>query len=87
MADVALSEPANGVVEIAGPERVRFSDIVARYLEATNDPREVVAGRDARYFGYQLDDLTLVPGGNARIGLTRFEDLFRRSSTQPVAAQ
>lgn len=87
MADVALSAPANEIVEIAGPERVRFGDIVARYLKAINDPRDVVAGRDARYFVYLIDDLTLVPGSNARIGPTRFEDWFGRSSSQRVAAQ
>ena len=56
------SAPANGIVEIAGPERVRLSDIVGRFLEATSDPRKVVASRDARYFGYELDDRHARPG-------------------------
>jgi uncharacterized protein YbjT (DUF2867 family) len=87
MADIALSAPANGIVEIAGPERVRFGDIIGRFLKATDDPREVVASREARYFGYLLDDLTLVPGSDARIGPTRFEDWISRFSGQHVAAQ
>ena len=87
MTDVALSPPANGIIEIAGPERVRFSDIVARYLGASNDPRKVVASRDALYFGYKLDDETLVPSDGARLGSTRFEDWFRQSSSRHIAAQ
>ena len=83
MTDVALSPPANGIIEIAGPERVRFSDIVARYLEAS----KVVVSHDALYFGYKLDDGTLVPGDGARLGSTRFEDWFRQSSSRHIAAQ
>ena len=87
MTDVALSAPANGNIEIAGPERVRLSDIVSRFLEATGDPRRVVASSDALYYGYKLDDWALIPGDGARIGRTGFEDWFRQSSSQHVAAQ
>src|ERR1041384_1469387 len=38
VADVALTAPRNGIVEIAGPERAPLSDIVARYLKAVGDP-------------------------------------------------
>src|SRR5246127_1443600 len=51
VADVALAPPRNGIVEIAGPERAPFSEIVARYLKAIGDPREVVSDTEARYFG------------------------------------
>src|SRR5215212_4247117 len=51
VADVALAKPANGIVEIAGPERAPFHQIVARYLKAVGDPREVVGDPEARYFG------------------------------------
>jgi uncharacterized protein YbjT (DUF2867 family) len=87
MADVALSAPANGIVEIAGPERVRLSDIVARYFELTADPRRVVASPDARYFGYMLDDNALVPGAGARIAHAGLEEWFRRTSSSRIAAQ
>ena len=33
---------ANGIVEIAGPERAPFNEFIARYLKAVGDPREVV---------------------------------------------
>jgi len=82
MADVALSAPINGMIEIAGPEPVRMSDLVARYLKATNDPRKVIADPRARYFGTELNDRSLVPGDNPRLGAKRFEDWFSQASLQ-----
>jgi uncharacterized protein YbjT (DUF2867 family) len=79
MADVALAKPANGTIEIAGPERVRLSELVARYLKATNDPRKVESDAEARYFGAKLDDRSLVPGADPRLGAIGFEEWFRRS--------
>lgn len=76
VADYTLGQPRNGVVEIAGPERVRLSDLVARYLKATNDKRTVVPDVHARYFGAELKDDTLVPGPNPRIGALNFEAWF-----------
>jgi uncharacterized protein YbjT (DUF2867 family) len=87
MADVALAAPANGVFEIAGPERARLCDIVGRYLALTGDPRPVVASPDARYFGYVLEDDTLVPGPGARIGHIGLEEWHRRSASRTIAAQ
>ena len=81
VADVALAEPANGIVEIAGPERAPFNEIIARYLKAVGDPREVVGDTEARYFGGLVDERSLVPLGEARLGPTRFEDWLKRSST------
>ncbi|CAA2109437.1 SDR family oxidoreductase [Variovorax paradoxus] len=76
VADFTLGAPVNGVVEIAGPERVRLSDLVSRYLKATNDTRTVVPDVHARYFGAELKDDTLVPGDNPRIGALNFEAWF-----------
>ena len=87
MADVALARPANGIVEIAGPERVRLSEAVARYLALTGDPRTVVATPDARYFGYVLGEDTLVPGPGARIAHAGLEEWYRRTVGQTIAAQ
>lgn len=78
MADVALAPPVNGTVEIAGPDRVRLDELVARYLKAVGDPRKVTADPHALYFGVELDDSSLVPGSAARIGPTRFEDWLGR---------
>jgi uncharacterized protein YbjT (DUF2867 family) len=74
LADVAVSEPVNGIVELGGPEQFRLDELARRFLGAKNDPRSVTADVHARYFGTELDDHSLTPGGNARIAPTRFED-------------
>src|SRR5918997_2241879 len=78
VADAAHAKPANGIVEIAGPERAPFDEIVARYLKAVGDPREVVGDPEARYFGALVEERSLVPLGEARLGPTRFEDWLKR---------
>jgi uncharacterized protein YbjT (DUF2867 family) len=79
MADVTLGAPVNGMIEIAGPERVRLDELVRRLLSATRDSRTVIPDVHARYFGTELDDQSLTPGDNPRIGPTRFEDWLSRS--------
>ena len=79
VADVALAPPRNGIVEIAGPERAPFNEIVARYLKAVGDPREVVSDGEARYFGGLVDDRSLVPLGEARLGRIGFDEWYRGS--------
>lgn len=82
MTDVALSPPVNGVIEIAGPEAIRMSELVARFLNVTNDPRKVSADPHAPYFGTELDDRSLVPSDHPRIGAIRFEDWFKHAQLQ-----
>jgi uncharacterized protein YbjT (DUF2867 family) len=79
VADVALAPPRNGIVEIAGPERAPFNEFVARYLKAVGDPREVVRDPEARYFGGRVEEHSLVPLGEARLGRIRFDEWIRRS--------
>ena len=74
MADVALGSPVNGVIEIAGPERFRLNELVARYLGATGDLRAVVADPEAKYFGARLDEHSLVSDNNPRLGKIGFEE-------------
>ena len=76
MADVALSAPLNATVEIAGPDKLRLSELVARYLKATGSPLKAVSDTEARYFGARLDDASLVPAGPARLGTIGFDDLY-----------
>ena len=79
VAEVALAAPRNGIVEIAGPERAPFNEIVARYLKAVGDPREVVRDPEARYFGGRVVEHSLVPLGEARLGRIGFEEWLRLS--------
>lgn len=72
--DVLTGDAANGVVQIAGPEREPMSDVVARYLKAKGDTRKVVADADAIYFGSRLETNTLVPEGKARLGHTTLSE-------------
>jgi uncharacterized protein YbjT (DUF2867 family) len=78
VADVALAAP-RGVVEIAGPELAPFDEIIARYLKAIGDPRQVVSDPEARYWGGRVDEHSLVPLGEARLGRIGFDEWFRRS--------
>jgi uncharacterized protein YbjT (DUF2867 family) len=73
LADVAVRAPANDTVELAGPERFRFDELIQRYLNAVQDSREVTTDPEARYFGAQLAERSLIPGENPRIGSIRFE--------------
>jgi uncharacterized protein YbjT (DUF2867 family) len=82
VADVALAAPRNGIVEIAGPERAPFNEIVARYLKALSDPREVVRDPEARYFGGRVEERSLVPLGEARLGRIGLDEWLRRSVAQ-----
>jgi uncharacterized protein YbjT (DUF2867 family) len=79
VADVALAVPQNGIVEIAGPERAPFNEIVARYLKAVGDPRVVVSDPEARYFGGRVEEHSLVPLGEARLGHIGLDEWLRRS--------
>jgi uncharacterized protein YbjT (DUF2867 family) len=82
VADVALAAPRNGIVEIAGPERAPFNEIIARYLKAIGDPREVVRDPEARYFGGRVEERSLVPLGEARLGRIGLDDWIRRSQAR-----
>src|SRR4051794_39146298 len=81
VADVALAAPRNGIVEIAGPERAPLNEIVSRYLKAVGDPREVVRDPEARHFGARIEERSLVPLGEARLGRISLDEWLRRSRT------
>jgi uncharacterized protein YbjT (DUF2867 family)/quercetin dioxygenase-like cupin family protein len=89
--EVALARPRNGIIEIAGPERAPLNEIVARYLKAVGDPRRVVKDPEARYFGGRLEEESLVPLGEARLGHLTLEEWLRHSRKeapeQAVAAR
>ena len=79
VAETALAAPRNGVVEIAGPERAPFNEIIARYLKATGDKRDVVRDPEARYWGGRVEERSLVPLGEARLGRVGLDEWLRRS--------
>jgi uncharacterized protein YbjT (DUF2867 family) len=79
---IAVGEPVNGIVEVAGPDQFRLDELVRGALSARRDPREVVADPEARYFGAVLAERTLVPWAEAKLGETRFEDWLGRSPAE-----
>jgi uncharacterized protein YbjT (DUF2867 family) len=81
LAEIAVNDPVNGVVELGGPEQFRLDDLARRFLAANDDPRVVQTDAHARYFGAELEERSLVPGGNARVAPTRFEDWLRHAVT------
>jgi uncharacterized protein YbjT (DUF2867 family) len=82
LADIAVGQPRNGTIELAGPEPIRMDDLVRRFLSAKRDARTVTTDAHARYFGTELNDRSLTPGANPRIGPTRFGDWLARSVSQ-----
>jgi uncharacterized protein YbjT (DUF2867 family) len=74
LADVALAKPLNSMVEIAGPERIRMDDLVRRLFALTQDAREVETDSTAPYYGTPVNDRSLTPGENPRVGRTKFAD-------------
>jgi uncharacterized protein YbjT (DUF2867 family) len=76
LGEVAIGAPADGTIEIAGPEPFRMDDLARRHLAAIGDRRTVVADPEARYFGVRLEDDTLLPGDGAELAATRYDDWF-----------
>ncbi|WLG88495.1 SDR family oxidoreductase [Pseudomonas cucumis] len=82
LTDVTLAAPVNGTVEVAGPEAMPLDELVRRFLRATQDTRKVVPDVHARYFGSVLDDQSLTPGKNPRLGAIRFQDWLGQSTAR-----
>jgi uncharacterized protein YbjT (DUF2867 family) len=84
---VAVGAPVNGIVEVAGPQQFRLDEFIRQGLRARNDPRTVVADAAAGYFGVEVDDRTLVPGKDARLGEIRFETWLSHSEATVGASR
>src|SRR5436853_3073570 len=82
LAEIAVAEPLNGTVELAGPEPIHMDELVRRYLSANRDARKVTTDVHAGYFGTAVNDQSLIPGDHPRLGPTRFEDWLSRSIPQ-----
>jgi uncharacterized protein YbjT (DUF2867 family) len=79
VSDTALAQPINGTFDAAGPEKVGLADLMKRYLDALNDQRVVVPDANAAYYGSQLNDQSLTPIGDARLGSTTFAAWLSKS--------
>ncbi len=79
LADIAVAKPLNGMAELAGPEPIPMDELVRRFLSARGDSRKVTTDAQAGYYGIAVNDQSLTPGGNPRIGPTRFDDWLSRS--------
>src|SRR5437762_541208 len=79
---IAVGQPVNGVVEIGGPQEFRLDELVRKRLASLNDRREVIADPNALYSGAKVNERTLVPGNNARLGKTTFESWLRHSAAE-----
>jgi uncharacterized protein YbjT (DUF2867 family) len=84
LVDVTLGTPLNGIIDLAGPQQFRFTEIIRQFLSATQDTRQVVMDTHARYFGAKLDEQSLIPRGNSHIGATRFKDWLSHSTAKKV---
>lgn len=80
MAAAALGAPINGMIEIAGPERLKLSALIADFLRSSHDSRNVIADPQAKYFGLVLDDGSLVPGSEAHLGATHYESWLTQNA-------
>src|SRR5215471_15956464 len=80
--DVALAQPINGLIEVAGPDQIRQDEVARKILSATDDTRKVIADARSLYFGIAVNDQSLVPGKNARLGPTHYEDWLKRSAVE-----
>jgi uncharacterized protein YbjT (DUF2867 family) len=74
VAEVALGQPLNGMIEVAGPDQIRQDELVRQFLSATGDARKVVTDDNTGYFGIAVNDQSLVPGAKARLSATHFKD-------------
>ncbi|KJC50205.1 NmrA family transcriptional regulator [Bradyrhizobium sp. LTSP849] len=79
LAEVATGRPLNGTIDIAGPEKAPFNEFVARRLKASGDSRPVVGDRQAQYYGSPIDDTSLIPLGEARLGKTALATWLARA--------
>src|SRR5205823_8715279 len=79
MADVALAKPLNSTIDLAGPERIRMDELVRQFLSANGDARKVITDASATYYGINVNDQSLTPGENPRLGTTRFSDWLSRN--------
>ena len=80
LTDASLQEPVNNTVEIAGPEKMSLLELTRFYLHRLKDTRRIVSDSNADFFGALLNDETLIPGPNARLGAVNYESWLNAQS-------
>jgi uncharacterized protein YbjT (DUF2867 family) len=85
LCSVSVGVPLNGSMEVAGPEQFRADDLARRRLLARHDPREVVSDPRARFFGAEVEARSLLPGADAHLAETRFDDWLAGSVERAYA--
>src|SRR5262249_33947300 len=83
VAQIAVGPPLNDIVEIAGPQQFRLDELIRGVLKERNDPRQVVTDPQARYYGIRPTERILLPGDDARVGTTRYDDWLRGAASTP----
>ena len=86
VARVAMGSPVNGTVEVGGPQKLHLDELVREYLAAQKDPREVVVDPQARYYGVEVSERTLLPGAAAKLGEMRFKTWLTQPATKAAGA-
>jgi uncharacterized protein YbjT (DUF2867 family) len=74
VARFAQANPLNGVVNIGGPEQLRFADLANLVVAHQGGIASVIVDPSATYFGTAVGETSLVTGGDAVLAPTRFED-------------
>jgi uncharacterized protein YbjT (DUF2867 family) len=87
LADIAVGKPVSGTIEVAGPEPIRQDDLVRQFLNATGDARTVISDPKALYYGIAVNDQSLIPGDNPRLGTIRFEDWLQSQAQYQLQAR
>ncbi|MEP6667852.1 MAG: SDR family oxidoreductase [Chthoniobacter sp.] len=80
VAEAAVAQPVNGMIEVAGPESIGLDESARMYLSANHDARTVTTDANAKYYGVAVDDQSLRPGDHPRLGATRFEDWLKTAN-------
>ncbi len=82
LADIAIGQPLNNLVEIAGPDAVHLDDAARKFLSAVHDSRKVITDASAPYYGIKVNDQSLTPGANPRLGKIHLADWLNSSPRQ-----
>lgn len=81
VARVAQAEPVNGVVNLGGPEKLRFADMASMVVAHRGSTTPVIVDPSARYFGTLISETSLVTGDDAVLGVIRLADWLAQDST------